>query len=169
MVADGRLCVGLPKADAALPAQMYRPLLGEAPGCSTLAPRQYVVTRLERIAASVKGEPGGDVIRLRLKGVGADARLVFQAWDAPNRNRGLAVISCRRTPLGDDAVPADVDTMVALEHLRRAISHIDTPNLEFSVLPPSSGGLRLPRLCFSHTSEVGGLWSRVFIAPRVLR
>jgi hypothetical protein len=94
LIADARTCVGLPKADATLSSHIHQTLLSGEPGCRTMVLRSEFLSHLDQIAAGVKGEPGGDVIRFRLKGIGANARLILHAWDDPNAHRGVGQISC---------------------------------------------------------------------------
>ena len=94
-------------------------LLHHEPSDEIVVP-QRLLPALDRLLAAIKGEPGAEWVRLRVKGLGS-ARLVLQAADRPKGHRGFDELECVRRPkLDAGAQTKVVDMHIKLEALRDA-------------------------------------------------
>jgi hypothetical protein len=135
-------------------------LLHHKPSDEIVVCRSDMLPALDRLLAATKGEPGAEWVRLRVKGLGASARLVLQAADRPKRHRGFDELECRRTSKLDAGARAKiVDMQVKLEALRDLVEYFcsafEFTNVVLDVLPPTAVFPR-PVLRLRHEVEKGG-------------
>jgi hypothetical protein len=145
-------------------------LLRREPSDSVLVAGRTLIDDLDSLVELIKGEPGGGLVRLRVKGVGTSAGLVLQAADQPNRHRGLVPLDCNRKWKPGSSVHAkDIDMRVNLKALHDLTitkyfnKTLSISNIVLDVLP-SSIAFPWPVLRLRHEVEgKGGYTVRVFL------
>ena len=170
LVTDERNWIGLltkpdiPFREEALMAYLLR----REPSDWVLIPCSELLEDLDSLLEVVKDEPGAGQVRLRVQGVGTDARMSLQVADRPKLNRGVGKLKCTRQCKWDAGKrAADIDIRLDINAFSRLTGYFrktfPIANFELDVLTPSTA---LPRPVLRLRYEIkerGGYTTQAFL------